>query len=478
MSQYTKFQSVESGPFTPQLNRLTFKLPSGVNVDMNESYINLNTRIITTGGDPGSVSSVRVRYLQQDGENASIAPGPAALVKRSRLSCETFGLLEEINRPDVFFSNLNTLTKSVDELKTQFKNPIQVFDYTNQLCTAHRELHIGTVMSLEKSAPLRLPISQCLMLGSKVVNGTDLGEMTVELELQLSRWGAEQLLGEGQNFGASSSNLKKFDDIAGIGTYNTLVSKTSYNREEDIPFFVGQSLAIVVGTSTGGINPAEFNIVESVFRDPSSGFLTLTFTENIAVFASETDSWVNISIDGRNVASTTLIFDSAEMVVKMVQDAPPMKKITYSTITTEIDNALSQTDFEKQYQLEPTCFNLWVMTPNDDEDLSSSSNASNYRLRVNNVDKTNRNVDLSSSLYYDELGKSMRNTGRTLKNTNVAMPLCDTQEESQTFVNDTLTIITTPIEMTPMPKPLNIQINSTPNGLRKVILFKEVMKSF
>lgn len=478
MSQYTKFQSVESGPFTNQLNRLTFKLPAGLNVDMNESYINLNTRILTTGGDPGSVSSVRVRYLQQDGETASIAPSAAALVKRSRLSCETFGLLEEINRPDVFFSNLETLTKSIDEMKTQFKNPIQTFDYTNQLGDSHRELHIGTTMSIEKSAPLRLPMNKCLMLGSKVVNGTDLGEMTIELELQISRWGAEQLLGEGQNFGASSFSLKEFENIAGLGTYNSLVSKVSYSREEDIPYFTGQSLAINVGTNTGGITPPEFSIIESVYRDPSSGLLTLTFTQDIATFTNETDSWVDISVDGRNVDSTTLLFDSAEMVVKLVQDAPPMKKITYSTITTEIDNALSQTDFEKQYQLEPTCFNLWVMTPNDYEDLSSSSNVSNYRLRVNNVDKTNRNVDFKSTLYLDEVGKSMRNTGRTLKNTNMSMPLCDTQDEAQTYANDVLTIITTPIEMSSMSKPLNLQINSKNNGLRKVILFKEVMKSF
>jgi hypothetical protein len=477
MSQYTKFQSVESGPFSNQLNRLTFKLPAGVNIDMNESYINLNTRVLTTGGDPGSVSSVRTRYLQTDGEVASIAPRASALVKRSRLSCQTFGLLEEINRPDIFFSNIQTLENSIDEMKTQFKNPIQVFDYNNQVCDPHRELHIGTQMSLEKSAPLRLPMNQCLMLGSKVVNGSDLGEMTVELELQISRWSAEQLLGAGQNFG--NVNNKEFDSIAGVGTYNSLVSKVSFKRDEDIPYFVGQSLAIVVGTSVGGIVPPVFNIIESVSRDGLTGLVTITFTDNIAVFAAETDSWDDISIDGRNVASTSLLFDSAEMVVKIVQNAPPMKKITYSTITTEIDNALSQKDFEKQYQLEPTCFNLWVMTPNDDEDLSSSSNATDYRMRVNNVDKTNRNVDLkTSTLYLDEVGKSMRNTGRTLKNTNLALPLSNSQDETETFVNDVLTIITTPIEMTAMPKPLNLQVNSSGNGLRKVILFKEVMKSF
>lgn len=475
MSQYTKFQSVESGPFTPQLNRLTFKLPAGLNIDMNESYINLNTRIITEGADPGSVSSVRIRYLQQDGEVASIAPNAAALVKRSRLSCQTFALLEEINRPDIFFSNLNTLTKSIDELKTQFKNPIKVFDYTNQICDSHRELHIGTQMSLEKSSPLRLPMNQCLMLGSKVVNGSDLGEMTVELELQISRWAAEQLLGEGQNFGNAKN--KEFNDISGVGTYNSLVSKVSYKRDEDIPFFVGQSLAILIGEEVGGIDPQVYNIIESVFRDPSTGFVTLTFTENIATFENETDSWADITIDGRNVSSTTLLFDSAEMVVKVVKDAPEMKKITYSTITTEIDNGLSQRDFEKQYQLEPTCFNLWVMTPDDDNDLSSSSNAINYRLRVSNVDKTNRNVDIGSNLYLDEVGKSMRNTGRTLKNTNISMPLCDSQDETQTFINGRLTIITSPVEMTPLSKPLNIQVNSDSNGLRKVILFKEVMKS-
>ena len=72
----------------------------------------------------------------------------------------------------------------------------------------------------------------------------------------------------------------------------------------------------------------------------------------------------------------------------------------------------------------------------------------------------------------------MRNTGRTLKNTNFALPLCNSQDETETFVNDVLTIITTPIEMTAMPKPLNLQINSVSTGLRKVILFKEVMKSF
>ena len=477
MSQYTKLQSVESGPFTPLQNRVSFRIPAGMNVDMNESHINLNTRILTTGGDPGSVASVRLRYKNVDGSNSPIAPIAAAMCKRTRLSCGTHGLLEDINRPDVFFCNMDTLNKSVDNHMNQLTHPIQVFDDTNQVESVYRELHKeGSIQSVESPAQYRLPLNQCLMLGSKTLNTTDLGECLVEVEMQVDRFIGEQILKSGDNFGNPYN--KQFENFSGVGVFNTLTSKKVYDRLEDSPFFVGESLAISVGAQVGGIDPHAYDIISVIQWSQTTGKLTLTFTDPIATFTNALDSWTDITVNGRDVASADFLIDNAEIVLKMVDTAPPMKKLVYSTITTEIDNALSQTDFEKQYQTEANAYNLWVMTPSDVNDLSSSSRVVDYRIRSQNVDLTNRNVVVGSNTYLDQVGRSCKNTGRMFRNTNLTMPVCDSQSMNETMLLQQVKLLTTPLTITSTPKSLNLQVNSSVGGLKKVILFKEVMKSF
>jgi hypothetical protein len=118
------------------------------------------------------------------------------------------------------------------------------------------------------------------------------------------------------------------------------------------------------------------------------------------------------------------------------------------------------------------------MTPSDVNDLSSSSKVVDYRIRSQNVDLTNRNVVVGSNTYLDQVGRSCKNTGRMFRNTNLTMPVCDTQAMNETMLLQQVKVLTTPLTITPTPKSLNLQVNSSVGGLKKVILFKEVMKSF
>ena len=101
--------------------------------------------------------------------------------------------------------------------------------------------------------------------------------------------------------------------------------------------------------------------------------------------------------------------------VNVVLYGLPMKKpadaMTYETYHLEMDNMLETTDYRHQFNIEEDVVRALMLTPVNSL-ISVPDNASSFRVSVDNVDTTNRDVVLDyaddNSLYYDRLVQNMK----------------------------------------------------------------------
>ena len=486
MENVLRLQAREAGGFTPSQNRMTFSIPANNTWDLANSYVSLMGRI-TAVGDAGATYAVALRYTETDGATLTdIAPPPACIVKNSRLTSAKFGIMEDIRRPDIFFSNISTLEMSIADIRGKGNQyPILPFESNNNKGSVWRELHKegSNIRSRDLVSPFKLPLSQCLALGKHTLDTTALGRLDLFLELQLDRFKATQLLTSTDNFG--SALFTQMADITGVGIKNTLTTKYSFERLEDSPYHIGQSLEIVVGTQGSVvIEPPTFVVIDAIqwvrsSDDTINGKLILTFNTSYANFTSADNSWTDVSVKGRDATSVEFSVEYAEITLQGSSEKVDMKDgLTYSTITTEEDNGLGLTRFRKQYFLEPECYNVWTCFPDADDDLrSNTENITKWRLRLDGEDLTNRDVEKGSPLDYDRTSMTMLNGGRQLKSLISVMVGDNTQNEAVVFSLAEAKMICNPVPITPMRKHLDYSIDATGSGVNKITIFKEITKT-
>jgi hypothetical protein len=484
MDNIVKFQSREGGPFTVSQNRVNFSIPADGVYDLSKSYISLMSRInaVAPSTDPGAVYAVTLNYTKPDGTVLNIAPPPASMVKNSRLTSSKFGVMEDIKRPDCFFTNMSSLDQSVADIRgNAYQYPINPFERNLNKSNVWRELHKeGIVKSRDLVAPFKIPLSQFLSLGKATLDTKSLGRLDVYLELQLDRFKATQLLGSTDNFG--NVLYKQMADISGNGSFNSLTTKQVFKRLEDSPYHVGQSVQVLVETKVGAVNPPEQILIagiEWIKSGADVGKLLITFNRNVAEFANATDSWTGITLKGRDNPNVNFLCEYAEITLQSSSEKVDMSQgLTYTTVLSEEDNALGLNSFRKQYFLEPECYNIWTCFPDDDDDLrSNTGKIVSWRLRLDGVDLTNRDVIKLGPLDLDRISMSMLNSGRRLKSLMGILPDDSKANESDTFSVKECRMITNPVPITPDRKLLDYSITSSATGLKKLIIFKEVSKT-
>lgn len=489
MDNVLRLQAREGGAFNASQNRMTFSIPADNTWDLANSYVSLMGRI-TAVGDPNAIYAVCLRYIKTDGTISQIAPPPACIVKNSRLTSSRWGIMEDIHRPDIYFSNISTLEMSVADVRGKSNQyPVVPFENNNNKGSVWRELHReGDVRSRDLVAPFKLPLSQCLALGKSTLDTTALGRLDLFLELQLDRFKAEQLLTSGSNFGNADDEatfFKQMEDITGVGEKSTLTTKYKFDRLEESPYHIGQSLEIVVGTQgTTVLNPPAFVIITGIEwvrsnDEDTNGQIILTF-DTYATFLDVDTSWTNVRVEGRDAESIEFSVEYAEITLQGSSEKVDMKGgLTYSTITTEEDNGLALKRFRKQYFLEPECYNLWVCFPDEDNDLGSNmTDITNWRLRLDGEDLTNRDVVKNSPLDYDRISMTMLNGGRQLKSLIGSIAIDDSQSEIETFSDTSeAKMICNPVPITSVRKLIDFSIDATEGGVNKITLFKEVSKT-
>lgn len=490
MNKIVKTTSLQSGSFTATKNLIDFDLHGGRQYDLRNAYVNLEAVVSQTdvSGD-AVIFNWGLQWTNDGGATPlNLAFDNCALVKNARLTSSKKGLLEDIRRSDILRTQLKAYSRNEDDYRgTLYKAVNQPTNQNNIRLAPNIEFKAeGTQKSRLNNVNVQIPLKDIFELGNSDNLPCDkLGDCRIHLEMNLDKVMVKQAQGAGTagtEFG--NPDYVKFENsLAGV-SISSVQTKEAFLDIANSPYWVGQKLSFS-GTGAGTGPPANMvsqpAIITSIAKDATTNKLTLTLDRTIFT-AGAGEFQENIVCDGVNWSSMELTWTDAELVVEEKGKTEPVGELEYMTYTNEEDNGNGLTAFSRQYGVEQECFNLMVCLPDSQTGLlcgnATKSQYSNYRLRLDNKDLTNRQVDTYSPLYYDRIAMYMLNQNLPLKNlietnTDILAGFKSRFSASTRFTY----FVGNPLPITPKRKLVQININGTGVGVNEIQLFKSVVRN-
>ena len=526
MNRIVKINSQQGGSFTASNNLIDFKIPDDGVYDLSKSYINIISNVVQIGTDDANnggagVYCPKITLNNDDGAEQQDNFNNVALIKNCSMRNQNVGLIEDIRRCDILRTNLYEYEKTFEEkMSDQRKNLVQTFSTSRNKNSIHRELHKeGSAESRNTEGAIRIHLKELMNFGNvSAYDSQKYGKTDLHLECNFDKVRVAQYLGStsadwtqgGRNAnggfnmsGALALTADRRHIILGSGA-----TASKYNRLEDILYWVGQKVIIKFDWTQGnGAKGARFagannntatrRIAEIYYNrgDNKADFtgvpvggvclrLSAPLDTGVDTALGTTELITSITITGDPTTSNVISFDYAELVLEKIMNPPKIQyPIQYSTFSTEEQNAEGQTQYSRQLTLEPSCINFFGFQPSDIK--SKLGSIINYRLRLNNEDLTNQDINTvvigdknqQDNIYYDRLNMTFGNAGIKLKNllevdrvVNV-----DTGGYSDQLVTDKV-ILCNPIPMSNQNQLLQVNVRAEGGNIGKLCFFKQLVK--
>lgn len=493
MDLFVKYQSRQGGSFSATQNLVDFSVPPSGVYDLSDSFVQINYDLEvtedSTGGGEG-VYDMNVRWATTDTFHPHF--DNVAVVKNASLDCSSKGRIENLRRVDQLRQNIayydKTRMEGIDEAYVnvnQIESPInrQSFGTSRQF---NKE---GAVKSQAVApAPLQVRLSDIWEFCRAPEYDTDkAGETRLHLELNLGKLEPFIKLPTQYETAGQCSFVDNTTQTAGnnavtVGSMITgTATPTKFTSLEDSPYYVGMKV-LISATGTGGApSPAgTAAVVSSITWDRDTGAITLTFEQNWAAALGAGEAYTDISCTFAS-ATAVLLFSSAELVLKRKGSPEGLGQIEYNTYSTEETNGNGLTNFTNLYTVEPEANAVVIFTPDGaDGLLSHNSDITKYRLRLNNEDLTDRDIDVDSPLYYDRTAMTLNAMGSGLSNTLQNSGVSDATVWTNTYnkTTNSLNFIGNPLFQTSSTKLLQVNIEAGGTGVKALSIFKQLPRVF
>jgi hypothetical protein len=263
----------------------------------------------------------------------------------------------------------------------------------------------------------------------------------------------------------------------------TILSVEYYSSIDSITLNAPSTGIISVGAHASAIPHIALRTVTDITYDPATGAQTLTYFSPIINLlpTGKTLATVSVAPTASDDTNAVLSLSKAELILKKIASPPkPPSQLNYMSWTTEQFSGNDETSFQRMFTLEPEAVNVLMMFPINDL-FSQNNDIQNYRLRLDNEDLMNRNVNISEPrdpLYYDCISRTLLNAGYPTSNLNEQNLNCDgdPSDGGITQADFKLTMISNPVPLTPSNKLLQVNLTSTGGGLKELVLYKQVMR--
>ena len=473
LNRYIKVPSVQSGKFNlTNLNRIDFDLDPDQVYDMKNSWIELNMNVVASESTSGKTGVYKVKSVMPNHPETKLEN--VMLVKNCHLRSSKNGMLEDIRDVNVLRSNLSDLMdSSTDQRGKAYKEVGHLFENNGLKSSLFRELHKeGNVSSRDVQAPVRIKMDELFNLGSlKEFDCRKLGRCRAHIEL-------DNVLTFEPQTEAEMGGAVSFDDVTGANNnIVTLTTKDSYDVLEDSPFWVGQVVKInALGTGgVGNVVNKYVKITEILYE--ANRTVRITFDDKLPDLTGG-QTYTLVTVDPVAADTVSFTIDFSELVTQVVGNPSQMAdKLTYTTYSTEQYNANGLTNFQRLFQVEPEAVSLMVMFPTDNNGVvSSNDDVSDYRLKIDNIDQTDRNVKPHSPLYYNILNDVMLDANLAVANLNEFSLDARAQGEDKRTTGVRLLFVPAKLEQTQREKNIQVSINATGGGVKLVNLYKLVVR--
>jgi hypothetical protein len=489
MNREVKLNSIQGGPFTTSQNRISFSVPSDGVYDLSESYVNLNCEISVVENETASgigVYPMSLSFASAKGGGALPNVWNPALVKNCSIKSERQGSIENIRRIDQISNVLQLYNNSVLELRGKSVDAMTTLagNFNINLYSLFRDINkVGVVKSKANNvAPIKIKLEDLFDFAHQAVelDTTKTGQVMIDLELQISKIGSampEDMKSAQWGAGITTG----WANVTAQGDANEIVTTWTATNLNQSPLYVGQKLK-VSATGTGGAGnvvdkEAVISSIEWVSSGADKGKLKVQFEAKWGdVGVGET--FTGITVATEVPASSSISLNFGELVLKrLAKTSSDFDTIEYSTFTTEQDNGNGLTTFQKQYQVEGDSDAVVVVFPDTEDDSQSISDVEQFRLRLNNDDLTDRDVQVQSPLYYDRINMSMTQMGLRLKRLNQQNGTANFKELDIALQGEFIqSVIMNPLVQTPSEKLL--QVNTQGGAVNAITLFKHLPRVF
>lgn len=523
MENFVKLQSSQ-GIFdtTGNKNLCDFHLPANSgSYNLSQSFFNVNVSINNvdtavadgsdsgtgTGADaPSAVYNQGIVINESDRETNAfetlIQPESATLVKNARMLCAR-GKVEDIRRVDCLRSNLAVYKQSTEN---QMRNTFGMANGNFYDIMPKQPLNAlvgeGSQLSEQRSHDIRIPVSSVFEMGKSPVWDTQYyGATKMNLELNLEKMAVinrtnDTLTGERYLKRSATEKYETMDTITngsgagGIAVGDAdypLVSKAVYESIEDSPFYVGGRYTLAKEGGNGTLTASKVVSIKSITladgtttsKGVGNGASTTLANKLVIVLScshgtlADTQT-LDLSLKPIAPASgTAIVINNIELVAKM-SDETEDQPTQYTSYVAQEDTAPASALISRTYQLPPNTTNCYVMF---NDPIYSHEKLDSYRITLDGVDLTNRDIKVKSGLHYDLISQVFTNRGQAIGSTLERMydsaKLSDEGGASQSIV-----VLMFPVKLQSSNTQLGLELNAiggqTLSG--KIIVYSEVVK--
>ena len=523
MENFIKLQSAQ-GIFdtTGTKNLCDFHIPANSgSYSLKDSFFNINVSInnvdtaVADGSDSGAGTGadappavynqgivLEESTRETDAFKTLIQPESASIVKNARMSCAR-GRVEDIRRVDCLRSNLAVYKQSTEN---QMRNTFGMANGNFYDIMPKQPLNAvvgeGNQLSEQRNHDIRIPVSSVFEMGkSDVWDSQYYGATKMNLELQLEKLAVINRTNATltDTLYLKRTGTEKYDVMAtitngsGAGDFAVgdvdypLVSKGVYESVEDSPFYVGQRCTLAKTGGTGTLTASNVVSIKSITladgTTTSKGIgngASATLANHLVIVLTcshgsiTSGQTLDLTLKPIPPASdTAIVVNNIELVAKM-SDETETEPTQYTTYVAQEDSAPSAVSINRTYQLPPNTTNCYVMFNNP---IYSHEKLESYRITLDGVDLTNRDVKVGSGLHYDLITQVFVNRGQALGSTLERMydsaKLNDEAGASQSIV-----ALMFPVQLkssnTQLGLELNAETGQTLSG--KIVVYSEVVK--
>jgi len=490
MDKFVKINSNQAGDFTASQNLIDFTIRAGDVISLRDSYLNFNVKInveesSTDGGE--GIYPMDLQWKTSSTDKPLFTNG--ALIKNCHVKSALKGQIENLRRNDQYQQLVATYTKSQrDAFADSYLRADQLINPINRnQFTLFREINkTGTDKSRNLDiVPVQVSLADifdfCNVADQLDTNMT--GDLHFHFEMNIDKLEAVQQMSDPATDWANE-DLKEFEDVTAVGDVTTIVTKQKYTDLNLSPYYVSQPLSITASGSGGspGLAGVRGVIAGITWDKAGGGQLEITFSESLITLTTG-QSLTDVEVTPIAIASADVELNFAECIYKVVgspRDVP--STYMFNTYSTEETNGNGLTgSFQKQYELEPECTNVIISFPSANDDLISSGlpNWSSYRLRLNNQDLFDRDIEAEHPLYYDRVAMTWKNMNYDIKN---LVENFGTQSEKDwdnvyDKTDNQANILANPTFVTERQKNLQVNIETT-SPVNAISIFKQLPRSF
>ena len=503
--------NAEATPTT--LNLCDFTIPRGLNIDMTRSHISFNSQVINNT----NATPVNARWtFNADGatdfnvptavliKNASIRNDRGqveSLRKVDTLACGLWGLT---NSAETRKNDLNTFAKYVDGRGRGNYTSYQldcVTDNTAPNGTDVNTRHVSSNIIRDIKIPLKDVFGVC---GTEEYSTDIMGETRIHLETNFDRLSSEHIGGteltsimfDGSTaYGAMEGN----DALAAAADFGAVLETSgSYGDWQYVmPFFEGQQ--VLLNFSVDGTAAAvQTRTIVSIKYQNNNTLPVATNTDFGKVFITLDQSiYTNPNASpgtAQAITAVTIAYDKANLVLQNVINRAELslytipdsgsapQSLTFPTYTTEEDNGIGLTSFNRQYMLEPESDAVLIACC-DNNNILPVRDIESYRYAINQEEQTgNRDIEtcktgvLGSPLQFDRLQRCL-DSQIAVGWRNAQLRFYKNDEILQADVyGKPISMICETLDEMPDSKMLNLNIECSA-GLEKLVIYKHMYKT-